>query len=244
MMSMLISVSKPPLHSSELTLKQTLLKGSGLTSAVSRFVQAHPSRLSESQYPTPLLSLAQQATHRALGERLLQQGYYDDALTVFIRLIQSNAFDATHWYGLALSYDKLQHLPEALRAYRMTVRLDSTFIEARFAIAVIHEEADELTEAMQGYADILELCPTYVPAQNNLASCALQVGHYQLAERYFQHVLNDSPTLSKAMLGLALAKDGLGKEAQALWWYRNYLAKKPDSHHRVFVESRMVDLAL
>ncbi len=72
------------------------------------------------------------------------------------------------------------------------------------------------TDAIAQYQHAIRLCPDYLEATIKLGTAYLRIEAEQLAARQFNRAIEINDTIVEAYVGLAVAQDGAGRQAEAL----------------------------
>ncbi|MCU0236637.1 MAG: sulfatase-like hydrolase/transferase [Acidobacteria bacterium] len=102
-------------------------------------------------------------------------------------------------------------------------------------LGIAHYQGGDMAKALQNYARALELDHNYASVHNNIGSVHLRLflGNndrqaFALAERHFKQALEIDPRLFAACNGLAAAYKKVGRNPEAIRYWRQALAIKPD----------------
>jgi tetratricopeptide (TPR) repeat protein len=155
----------------------------------------------------------------------LARARYKLAAFFLVMLFGSTAFvsmpqeDPTLWaldtYNSGLQALDAQQLPLARERLDLAYAYSPHNAEINFAEGNLHLALGETDVAKGYYLSTLRLDPTHPGAYNNLGVLALQESRWELASRFFRHVLTNAPNNVKVYFLLAQAELKSGHRAAA-----------------------------
>lgn len=120
-----------------------------------------------------------------------------------------------------------------------TILLDKNNLEAQIQLGVAHELMDETEMALKIYQRIMEKHPSFLKAYQHKAALLVELQLYQQAAAVFGELLKINPQYYKAVLGIGICFDKLGKTSSAIRYYKKFLQLKPNSKNAPDVVSRL-----
>ena len=120
-----------------------------------------------------------------------------------------------------------------------TILLDKNNLEAKLQLGVAHELMGEAQMALMVYQRIIEEHPSFLKAYQHKAALLVELNLYQEAASVFCELIKINPRYYKAVLGIGICFDKLGKTSSALRYYKKFLQLKPNSANAPDVISRM-----
>jgi lactobin A/cerein 7B family class IIb bacteriocin len=103
-------------------------------------------------------------------------------------------------------------------------------------------ERGKVEKALDLYGRIVELHPDNAQALAGRGWCYLDLSQYPPAEASFQAALEEDPTHGEALIGLAETYRYQGRRAEAVGYYRKYLAAHPDGEDAVAARNALGQL--
>ena len=110
--------------------------------------------------------------HYDVGRVLLQARHFSEAGAEFNQALAMKPDMPEAVYGLALVFDSLGRLDEAINAYTRALRLNLAYADAHFNLARILAAQGRSAEAIAHYEEVLKLRPDDAEAKNALARLA------------------------------------------------------------------------
>ena len=205
----------------------------------------HYSKLSEAQaLYTEAIELHPQyhLAHFGFALTLRDQGRLEEALAYLEQLAKQQPFEATTWAEAGKLATELADGEKAVRYWERSLKLSAQQTDIRFALALELEQQDRSMEAVPHYVTLVEEAPTFIPAMNNLASVYMRLGLYEKAEHWFRELMVQKPDFHRAKLGLAITLDYKQESVEAVRYYREFYALKPNSPHAPFIRERLAEL--
>ena len=129
----------------------------------------------------------------------------------------------------AQNLQRLERIPEAIRAYQRLLAERPDLAESWFNLGVLQRKAHELTEALASYQKALD-CGIAGPEEVHLNRSVIYADHLHqeaAAEHELQRALALNPHYLPALLNLADLYEDLGRRAEAGALYKRMLALDP-----------------
>jgi len=119
------------------------------------------------------------------------------------------------------------------------ILLDKGNIDAQLQLGVAHELMEEKEIALMVYQRIMEKHPSFLKAYQHKAALLVELGRYAKAANVFAQLLKINPQYYKAILGIGICFDKMGKTSGAIRYYRRFLMVKPNSKNAPDVVERL-----
>lgn len=119
------------------------------------------------------------------------------------------------------------------------ILLDKGNIEAQLQLGVAHELMEEYDIALMIYQRIMEKNPSFLKAYQHKAALLVELLQYQEAAGVFAQLIKINPQYYKAILGIGICFDKMGKTSGAIRYYKRFLELKPNSKNAPDVVLRL-----
>ena len=123
--------------------------------------------------------------------------------------------------------------------FKEAIVLDKDNLDAQLQLGIAHEIMDEPEMALKVYQCIIEKHPSYFKAYQHKASLLVELSQYKEASQIFAELIKINPQYYKAILGIGLCFDKLGRTDGAVRYYKKFLRLKPDSKNAPDVVNRL-----
>ena len=123
------------------------------------------------------------------GIRLLEQGWYDEAIQCFSGRVEKDPDFAPACYQLGRAHANLGRLQEARLWFEKALEKDPLMAEAHFTLAMVCREAGNPEEAQQQFKKALYLEPGFALAHIGLAQLLQDAGRIKDAQRHKFHAV-------------------------------------------------------
>jgi tetratricopeptide (TPR) repeat protein len=147
----------------------------------------------------------------------------------FVLPIEKAPDDADALFEQAQAAEDAQDIETAERLYRRVMKADPDDPAAAFNLGNLLRSAGRAVEAEAGFRAAIKTDPRFVEAWFNLADLLEERGRDGEAISCLKSALTIDPQYSDAIFNLALLLQRLQKFADAMEWWRHYLAKDKDS---------------
>jgi Tfp pilus assembly protein PilF len=168
--------------------------------------------------------------HTRLGQQYIQQGDPNSAIRELAEAKKYNPQDPNVHYALGWALSAKGLFPQALEAYRETLRLDPKFTEAHNAIGAIYLETGQWDAAIAEFEivlkDILYQTPYYV--LNNIGWAYYKKGDLRRAIEAYQRAAAMKPDFGMAYYNLGLALRDNKQNGEAIRAFRHTIVLAPD----------------
>ena len=165
---------------------------------------------------------------RNLAEYYLHKNYFSDALTIFLRLAETNQDNDILFQKIGYCRQMTDDIHGALNAYLRAdlINPDSKWVIRR--IAGCYRSLKQPDEALKYYRRYESLCPDNLSVLINIGHCLLEMRDYNEALKCFYKVdyLDDS---NKVWRPIAWCSFLTGKYDQARNYYKKIIADQPSA---------------
>ncbi len=127
---------------------------------------------------------------------------YEQSIKNYQRLLDVNPFSENGWYNLGILYNKLGDFTEARKAYDFALTINPLHEEAYFNMGNSLVQSACFKEALDAYIEHISLSKDVLLTYQYIADCWEQLGNYELAIRFYQHVIKQTPKHADAWYGL------------------------------------------
>ena len=127
---------------------------------------------------------------------------------------QANTSD--EWFEVALEFDQVGEKEDALAAYRETLSLDSTHVNARINLGRLLHNERSYQQAENLYREALKIDPTNSIAAFNLGVVLEDQGSIHEAIEFYLHTLTLDPELPDVHYNLARLYENQGNQKAAI----------------------------
>ncbi len=138
--------------------------------------------------------------------------------------------NAERWFQKGLELEQAgAPIEQAIEAYEMAAKLDSTSAGALVNLGTIHFNARSLAQAETCYKSALAIDPDYALAHFNIANLFDEKGDYAQATSHYSSAVALNPQYADAHYNLALLYQGSGQVMEAVRHWKLYLKLDPSS---------------
>lgn len=153
------------------------------------------------------------------GTKLYNKGNYGEAIKEFKRAIglapqSSGSTDAYNF--IAVSYLKLKKPEEAIAAYKMSIRHDSTRDDTHMKLGNVYMSLNRNKEAESEFKSAIKLNPSSTANVYILGQLYLKSERYNEAESQFNKIINLAPRKPDGYYGLGLTYSREGRYGDAI----------------------------
>ncbi len=163
-----------------------------------------------------------------LGQTLEQVGRFDDAETVFRRVIAMQPGAAVSHASLGSVLHRLRRFPEAVEALQKACEIMPSDESYRLVLIESLEQAGRSQDAFQECHKLIAENPRSGRGYFALATLCFYAQQYENALENYQFALEYSPDLLGAHIGLGQVYTTLGKQVSARQHYETVLKQEPD----------------
>ncbi len=169
-----------------------------------------------------------------LGLIAYRRFHYGRALKLITQAIQHNATKPLYWYNQGLVHQACHQLPEAERAYRQALSLQSDYVEALGNLGNVLREQGDLGAARAAYERVLTLNPGQADGYNNVGVVLKELGKTDEAGEAYQRALALNPDHAEAHYNLGMIFWEREHIEEAIKRFQKAIAVKPHyakAHH-------------
>lgn len=147
------------------------------------------------------------------------QGEYQAAIASFKKMLTVDNKIPEIYFNLAVLYNQINDVEQAIDYYRKTLQLTPTFTMAHFNLAAVFQAQGQLANAALHYQQALAFQPDFIEALANLGTVLQLQGQLQAARQCYQRALqyrNDA----QGQFNLGTVLHDLGEHDQAITAFR------------------------
>ena len=167
---------------------------------------------------------------KALGNALLNQGKFADAVTALTRLVRIVPSDVSGHHNLALALEALGRNVEAEASHRRALKLNPQHAASHLALGALMSRLGRLDEALAQQRLGLAADPRHVPGHLAAAHASRDLGQLREAEAGYRRAIELDADCFEAHLFLGHTLAELARVDEALVHHRRAVALRPDSH--------------
>jgi choline-sulfatase len=153
--------------------------------------------------------------HLYLGNAYLMQGRSDAALAEFDAASQLNPALSTPHFEAAKALSGKGQIDAAVARAGKGLELEPLSFYGHYTLGVIQRRGERWADAFRSFSRAAELNPRDARAQSGLASAALRVDKFDVAERAFNAMLDENYQPAPAHFNLGLLAERRGDTAEA-----------------------------
>ncbi len=139
------------------------------------------------------------------GDKYLQAGMYDDAVTVYLKALTKAPRDPKIRLHIAEALSAKKNFPSAMEYYSEAIELDSLQPLAYVNLGITYAAQNNLPDAIRQYLRAIEIGPFEPLAYINLGNAYLQQGREYSAIESYSKAIELDPSLALAHIYLARA---------------------------------------
>lgn len=163
------------------------------------------------------------------GRILLAMGKAGEAISCFLKAIDSHPNDVHTLFHLGKAYQTAGMLKDAIRNFQMVVKQDPDYVEAWTELAVSLESCEKYLEAVFYYQKAFRLEEENEMLAFQIACCEYKLGNLFSAWEHIEQAIELQPEAFCIWKGWAALLAGDGRLADALDFTREGLRKNPKS---------------
>ena len=157
--------------------------------------------------------------HNVLGDLLMEQDKFDEAINLFHRAMQLKPNYAEALNKLGFAYGKLGRSQEAVEACSKAIKIRPNYAEAYNNLGVAYSKLGRSNEEIEAYTQAIKIKPDLADACTNLGYALVRQNKFSQAVPYLKQAVQfepDSPT-ANASLVIALLHEGKVEEASTFF---------------------------
>ena len=136
----------------------------------------------------------------ALGDSLLDEEKYEDAIKAYEKSVETNPDDYQSWYNKGDAHLSLDQNDEAIKANQKVIELVPDFIDGWNNLSVAYRNLGKYKEAIVFCEKTLELNPNYETGWYNKGRLLQITGNNESALKSLDHALKINPENTDALL--------------------------------------------
>lgn len=186
---------------------------------------------------TALKSPRKSRPFNSLGTVYANQGAYAVAIGKFqIAIANNSGSQEIHHLNLALAYEGLGKIQEAIRALHTSISIKPDHAKAHYHLGLIYKNTGDLTMAETEFSKAVSLAPGDDAYHNALGNIYLLRKKYILSCEQYEKSLKSNPANMEALFNLALSFDESGNKDLAIRHYRQFIERAPADYE--FIKMR------
>lgn len=149
------------------------------------------------------------------AQQLYQQGKRQEALDIYLKLLDENPEQADILHTIGFIYAQMGKNKKALEYIEKAITIQPDVATYHNSKGNVLMRLDKLKEAIKAYQRAINFDPKYAPAQNNLGNCFYHRGKLNEAKKAYETAIALQPNYVDAHYnyGILLAKLGKNNEA-------------------------------
>jgi len=148
--------------------------------------------------------------------------------------LEEEPFSDSAWYNVGIVFNKLEEYDKALRAYDYSLAINPVNTFALFNKGNILCNQERYEEALQAYHEYLDLETESPEAMTYIAECYEKLDQFDLARKYFQDAIEDTPDYTEAWFGLGIVAFRTGSFNDAMMLFGKCVRlddQNPEHYH-------------
>ena len=134
------------------------------------------------------------------GLRYYDLGCWQKAITAFSDAIAINPNYAVAYFGLGVTYSRLEYWEEALTYFKKTIELSPTFAHGYLGLGITYNILGFTVEAMKALKKAVLINPRFAQARHALALCNLRNGDRASALEEYEILRGLDPDLADQLI--------------------------------------------
>jgi tetratricopeptide (TPR) repeat protein len=132
------------------------------------------------------------------------------------------------WYGLGITFGKLNFTDDAIEAYQQAIKIKPDFAGTWYNLGTVYGKSGRIDDAITTLRQAIKLKPDYAWAWNNLGVVYQKAGRTDDAIAAYRQVIKLSPDDAIAWYGLGVGYGKSERNDEAITAYRQAIKLKPD----------------
>jgi tetratricopeptide (TPR) repeat protein len=124
-----------------------------------------------------------------LGIRLGEQGHYEEAANLLLKVLSLQPSDQTSHYNLAVLYIQQQKYWKAIEEFQWLLRADGSQQAIYNSLSFAYLQVDELEKALDTYQRLLNINPINIDGLKGAGLVALKLNKIAIARSYLEQYL-------------------------------------------------------
>ncbi len=168
--------------------------------------------------------------YHELGEELLQQQRWSEAVAVYRQAIENNPNFSWSYHKLGQALAQLQQWEEAVEAYQKAIEINPSFPWSYHKLGEALTELRRWEEAVAAYQNAINFNPHFPRSYEQLGEAFSQLYRWEEAVKAYQNAININPNYYSSYKGLWDAFMMLKNWDETAREYRKYLKINPKSY--------------
>ena len=132
--------------------------------------------------------------------RYYDLGRWQEAITAFRDAIAISPNHAVAYFGLGVTYSRLENWEEALTYFKKTIELNPTFAEGYLGLGITYNILGFTVDAMKALKRAVLINPRFAQARHALALCHLKNGDRASALEEYEILKDLDPDLADQLI--------------------------------------------
>lgn len=171
-----------------------------------------------------------------LAMQHMHQGRYQQALVLFSQLEESGMKDFRLFLTIGSAYQRLKQDIKALQYFKKSLSINSRQAELQFTVGKMYKNLGEFKQGISHLELAIKLDPSKISYLQELGFLRLLDKDFQLALSIFLQTVKSNSHKTLALLGVARAYAGLGKEIERSKYID--LAELSDPNHPMVINDK------
>lgn len=137
--------------------------------------------------------MGQQEDYLEKGDKLLEQGKYDEALKSYNKAIEINPKNDWAWYSKGSALSKLKRFVEAVESFNKAIEINPESDFYRITLGDTLEDLERYKEALRSYDKAIELNPKGDWAWSSKGDVLQKLGNYSEAIESYNRAIEINP---------------------------------------------------
>ncbi len=170
-------------------------------------------------------------TIRNIAEFLFDKQFYDEALKIFLSIIENDTSNVELFEKIAFCYEKTGHISEAYTYYKKADLIETNRLWIIKKMAWCSKMLNKWDEALEHYRQAEKMAPEDLRLQANIGQCLIHLERYEKALDYYFKVEVLAPENHRIRRPLAWCSFLLGKFDTAQDYLERLLEKEPGNYY-------------
>jgi tetratricopeptide (TPR) repeat protein len=167
---------------------------------------------------------------REIGEYFFKKNYFNDALEIFLKVIDKHGESIDVLQKVAYAYQQQSNFEQALNYYLKAELLGAPSLWNRKKIALCYRHLKNPQKALEYYKEAEKLGPDNLHTQLSIGHCLLEMEDFKEALKYYFKVEYLDPGNSKVGRPIAWCSFVEGKFEQAEKYYHQLIVTEKNRH--------------
>ncbi len=164
----------------------------------------------------------------ALANTLRNLKRYKDAFIIYKKALLQDSSNATIFYHVGITYERIGRLNEAILAYKDALKRDKKHLNALNNLGGVLYNQKRYEEAITVFKEVLKLKPDYHEINSNIGSCYSKLKDYDKAEKYHKISIQKAPKSAGAYTNLGNVYNNLYRYKEAEKLHKKAIMLEPN----------------